>query len=41
MIVEVMTPELDPAWWADFRQRLERQLRQEQLVIRALPMDVL
>jgi hypothetical protein len=35
VILEVMTPELDVAWWTDFRQRLEQRMRQEQLVVRA------
>jgi hypothetical protein len=34
-VVEVMVQSLDAGWWRDFRQRLERLLDQEALVIRA------
>lgn len=33
-IVEVMSEDLDRAWWRDFRARLERELRQEQIIVR-------
>ena len=39
--VEVMTPDLDRAWWKEFRARLERELRQEQIVIRVQTMDLI
>jgi hypothetical protein len=35
--VEVMTGQVDHAWWAGFRQRLERRFEQESVVVRALP----
>lgn len=35
IIVEVMAQELDVAWWRNFRARLEKELRQERLVVRA------
>ena len=38
VIVEVMTEALDEGWWHRFRIRLEGQLRQESLVIRAQEM---
>jgi hypothetical protein len=34
-VVEVMVDSLDRTWWRNFRQRLERVLEQESLVIRA------
>ena len=39
VIVEVMVDELDRAWWAGYRSRLEERLRQEEVMIRALPCD--
>lgn len=35
VIVEVMTEELNRLWWADYRTRLEKQLSQEEIVVRA------
>jgi hypothetical protein len=40
VVIEVMTPVLDAAWWQGFRRRLERTMRQEQVVIRAQSMKV-
>lgn len=37
VIVEVMSERIDHAWWAGFRQRLERRFEQESVVVRALP----
>jgi hypothetical protein len=36
VIFEVMTEDLDRAWWTDFRKDLERRFRQENVVVRAL-----
>ncbi|CAN5909022.1 hypothetical protein BH23GEM7_BH23GEM7_40880 [soil metagenome] len=36
VIFEVMADPLDRAWWRDYRERLERRFRQEELVLRAL-----
>src|SRR4051794_9825254 len=41
VILEVMTPEIDAAWWENFRQRLEQIMRQEQIVIRAQSITIL
>jgi hypothetical protein len=38
-IVEVIAENLDRQWWRSFKAELEVALRQEQLVVRALPMD--
>lgn len=35
VIYEVMTAELDRAWWRRYRRLLERRFRQESLLIRA------
>jgi hypothetical protein len=35
VVFEVMVAELDRAWWADYRVRLEKSFRQELIVIRA------
>jgi hypothetical protein len=36
-VVEVMTDDLDEDWWSRQRRTLERELDQEEIVIRALP----
>jgi hypothetical protein len=41
VIVEVMADDLDRAWWRDFRCRLERQLAQEEIVVRAQVLEKL
>ncbi len=35
VIYEVMVTELDREWWAEYRQGLEREFDQEELVVRA------
>ena len=35
VIVEVMVEDLNEAWWRNFRQQLERDLRQAEIVVRA------
>ncbi len=39
VIYEVMTDRLDRAWWATFRERLRKRFMQEELVVRALPIE--
>lgn len=39
MVVEVMTEELDHTWWAAYRKRLEKQLSQDEIVVRGTMMD--
>jgi len=41
VIYEVMTPELDRAWWSDYRATLEARFRQEHLLIRVQTVEVL
>ena len=41
VMLEVMVANLERAWWASYRKRLEERLRQESIVIRALPMESL
>ncbi|WP_217473970.1 hypothetical protein [Stutzerimonas stutzeri] len=41
LIYEVMTAELDRAWWQDYRASLEKRFRQEQVLIRAQQVEVL
>ena len=36
VIYEVMVDQLDAQWWRAYRESLERRLRQEELVVRAL-----
>lgn len=40
-VFEVMTPDLDRAWWADYRRTLEQRFRQDTILVRALAHDVL
>jgi hypothetical protein len=35
VVFEVMTEALDVSWWGNYRSRLERDFRQDQIVIRA------
>jgi hypothetical protein len=37
VLFEVMAEEVDEPWWRVLRERLERDFRQEEVVIRALP----
>ncbi|HEX8394466.1 MAG TPA: hypothetical protein VF665_19120 [Longimicrobium sp.] len=39
VIVEVMVDDLDRGWWSGYRTRLEERLRQDEMMIRALPCD--
>lgn len=41
VMVEVMTENLDRGWWRDFRTRLERELHQQSLVVRAYGIEML
>jgi hypothetical protein len=41
VIFEVMTLDLDHAWWTQFRKDLESHFRQESLIVRALTSTVL
>lgn len=37
VIVEVLVEELDQSWWKDYRARLETELEQDEVLIRATP----
>jgi hypothetical protein len=39
VIVEAMVDELDRGWWAGYRRDLEERFRQDELVIRAIPIE--
>ncbi len=39
VIVEVMVSDLDHAWWRSYRERLEAELRQDVILIRATVCD--
>lgn len=41
VIYEVMAAELDRQWWAQYRESLETRFRQEQVLIRAYPIEIL
>lgn len=34
-VIEVMTADIDPAYWAKLRERLEKELAQDEIVVRA------
>lgn len=38
-IIEIMTPELDRAWWRKLRQDLENRFEQNEILIRASPCE--
>ena len=39
IIYEAMVERFDTAWWQEYRGTLERRFEQEEIVIRALPME--
>jgi hypothetical protein len=41
VVFEVMVEALDAAWWRDYRKILEREFRQDTIVIRAQPVTIL
>jgi hypothetical protein len=41
ILIEVMVKDVDQAWWASYRERLQRDLRQESIVIRSLHIQTL
>ena len=41
VIFEVMVPDLDRQWWNAYRQKLEKDFRQDVLIIRAIQTEVL
>ena len=41
VIFEVMAEELDRAWWASYREELERKFRQDKIVVRATEFEEL
>lgn len=41
VVYEVMVDEVDTAWWRAYRERLESEFRQKELIVRALRTDVL
>jgi hypothetical protein len=41
VVFEVMTETLDQEWWRAYRRRLEREFRQDEIVVRASAVTVL
>jgi hypothetical protein len=39
VVYEVMVKRLDRSWWKRFRGRLEREFKQQELVVRAQPVE--
>ncbi len=41
VILEVMVDDLDRPWWQQYRETVRQRFRQDELVVRALSMDLL
>ena len=41
VVFEVMAKQLDRSWWCDYRRKLEKRFKQEELVVRVLDCDTL
>jgi hypothetical protein len=41
VVFEVMVEQLEAGWWRDYRKTLEREFRQDTVVIRAQPVVIL
>ncbi|NDK48881.1 hypothetical protein [Rhizobium laguerreae] len=41
IVIEFMADTLDRAWWRQYRRKLEQLLAQEELLVRALPVETL
>ena len=41
VLFEVMTATLDRKWWTRYRARLEKQFKQDRIIVRASTIDVL
>lgn len=39
ILFEVMAEALDPAWWATYREGLQRRFRQDEVLIRAMAVE--
>jgi hypothetical protein len=39
IVIEVMVNEVDMSWWRHYREKLDGVFDQDEIVIRALPMD--
>ena len=41
IVFEVMTDEIDGAWWTSYREMLEKTFRQDRILIRSSQVDLL
>jgi hypothetical protein len=41
VVFEVMVDHIDTGWWSDYGERLRHEFDQDELVVRALPMQLL
>jgi hypothetical protein len=41
VVLEIMTPLIKRSWWKKFRRKLERALRQEEIVIRVQTINII
>ena len=39
LVIEVMCEKLDARWWDEFRFRMEQRFQQEEILIRAIPVE--
>jgi hypothetical protein len=39
VVVEVTTDDIDRSWWSSYRRELEARFRQEEILIRATPIE--
>jgi hypothetical protein len=39
VVAEVMTDDIDRSWWSSYRRELEARFRQEEILIRATPIE--
>jgi hypothetical protein len=39
VVYEVMVPQLDRGWWRRYREELEKRMGQEEIVVRAHPIE--
>ena len=41
VVIEIMTPELRRSWWKKYRRKLERALRQDEIVVRVQAINII
>jgi hypothetical protein len=41
VVLEIMTPVLERTWWKNYRRKLERALRQDEIVVRVQAINII